>query len=194
MYKLCKTDRSARRQWELEQGLLEAMKTQRYEDISVSDLCQRMGIPRKCFYRYFDSKDGALHALIDHTLMEFWDWGDSLYAGSTREGLELFFRFWKENRGLLDALESSGLSRILAERAVDFSSSDALIMGHLLPGGEGDGARHIAAFWVWGMMAMMLSWYREGFPESPARMAEVAARALDRAAIVTPASCFPQKR
>ena len=191
MYKLCKTDRSAQRQWELEQGLLEAMKTQRYEEISVSDLCQRMGIPRKCFYRYFDSKDGALHALIDHTLIDYWDWGGNLNAGSIREGLEYFFRFWKEKRGLLDALENSGLSQLLTERAVDFSASDALIMGQLLPGGESDGTRHIAAFWVWGMMAMMLSWYREGFPESPVRMAEAAASSLSRATTATPARDFP---
>ena len=41
------------------------------EEISVSDLCDRLNIPRKSFYRYFSSKDGALFALLDHTLMEF---------------------------------------------------------------------------------------------------------------------------
>ena len=71
MYKLCKTERSANRQRQLEEGLLTAMETTRYDDISVSDLCEQMDIPRKSFYRYFDSKDGALQALIDHTLMEF---------------------------------------------------------------------------------------------------------------------------
>ena len=71
MYKLCKTEQSAARQRQLEQGLLQAMQTQRYEDISISDLCDRMGIPRKSFYRYFSGKEGALAALIDHTLMEF---------------------------------------------------------------------------------------------------------------------------
>ena len=71
MYKLCKTEQSAARQRQLEQGLLQVMSTSRYEDINVSGLCQKMGIPRKSFYRYFSSKDGALHALIDHTLMEY---------------------------------------------------------------------------------------------------------------------------
>ena len=71
MYKLCKTEQSAQRQRELEQGLLAIMNSTRYEDITVSDMCQKLNIPRKSFYRYFSSKDGALHALIDHTLMEF---------------------------------------------------------------------------------------------------------------------------
>ena len=71
MYKMCKTEQSARRQRELELGLLEAMKTQRYEDISISELCGTLGIPRKTFYRYFDSKDGALYGMIDHTLLDY---------------------------------------------------------------------------------------------------------------------------
>ena len=71
MYKLCKTEQSAQRQRQLEEGLLTAMKTKRYEEITISDLCEQMDIPRKSFYRYFSSKDGALHALIDHTLLDF---------------------------------------------------------------------------------------------------------------------------
>ena len=51
MYKLCKTEQSARRQRELEQGLLAAMSTHQYEEITVSDLCDQMNIPRKSFYR-----------------------------------------------------------------------------------------------------------------------------------------------
>ena len=39
MYKLCKTEQSAARQRQLEQGLLAAMQMIRYEDINVSVLC-----------------------------------------------------------------------------------------------------------------------------------------------------------
>ena len=68
MYKLCKTEQSALRQRELEEGLLKTMSVHHYDDISVSDLCQQMDIPRKSFYRYFSSKDGALFALIEKTV------------------------------------------------------------------------------------------------------------------------------
>ena len=71
MYKLCKTEQSANRQRQLEQGLLSMMAETQYDQISVSDLCTYLQVPRKSFYRYFTSKDGALHALVDHTLMEY---------------------------------------------------------------------------------------------------------------------------
>ena len=71
MYKQCRTEQSASRQRHLEQGLLQMMLKRQFEEISVSDLCEEIGVPRKAFYRYFSGKDGALHALIDHTLLEY---------------------------------------------------------------------------------------------------------------------------
>lgn len=174
MYKLCRTDLSAQRQRKLERGLLEAMKYRRYEDISVSDLCQQLQIPRKSFYRYFDSKDGALHALIDHTLMEYVEWWSSLDPGNTAVKLESFFQFWKENRGLLDALEDSGLTRVLAERATSFSCSDSMLLARINPCAQ-DAQVYSASFWVSGLTALALSWFRRGFAESPAQMAQIAA-------------------
>ena len=45
MYKYCVTEQSARRQRELENGLLQAMCSRKYEDISISELCQQIGVP-----------------------------------------------------------------------------------------------------------------------------------------------------
>ena len=71
MYKICKTEQSSQRQRQIEQGLFQLMRIMRYEDISISDLCEKLQIPRKTFYRYFSGKDGALYALIDHILIDF---------------------------------------------------------------------------------------------------------------------------
>ena len=98
MYKFCKTEQSVQRQRELEQGLLTMMEHQRFEEISVSDLCDRLNIPRKSFYRYFSSKDGALFALLDHTLMEFYDTGsiEGLRGGNSRMTIEKPLIVYKE--------------------------------------------------------------------------------------------------
>ena len=107
MYKLCKTEQSAQRQRQLEEGLLTAMRTKRYEEITISDLCDQMGIPRKSFYRYFSGKDGALHALIDHTLLDFEQYSGILVGSSPtniHKELRRFFEFWQQHRQLLEAL------------------------------------------------------------------------------------------
>ena len=71
MYKLCKTEQSARRQREIESALLEIMMKKSYNEITITELCERLDMPRKTFYRYFESKDDALYALIEHTMTEY---------------------------------------------------------------------------------------------------------------------------
>lgn len=183
MYKLCKTEQSAQRQRQLEEGLLRAMSTVRYEEITVSDLCRQMEIPRKSFYRYFTSKDGALHALIDHTLMEFEGAVDAdVYVPGEKRSLtrdlERFFRFWQNRKTLLDALERSDMSGILIKRAIDYALTEVVFPGRFLPGESRQTQNHVVMFGVCGLMSMMLQWHKSGFEDSLQDLARVAARLL----------------
>lgn len=183
MYKLCKTEQSAQRQRELERGLLAAMNSHRYEEISVSDLCDHMNIPRKSFYRYFSSKDGALHALIDHTLLDYEAFPGTRQPGDKRtyqQDLERFFLFWKEQKPLLDALERSGISGVLVTRSIDHALSDAGTPARFLPQNERIAREHATTFGVCGLMSMVLSWHHGGYQTSPRQMASIAVQLLTK--------------
>lgn len=182
MYKLCKTEQSANRQRQLEIGLLEAMGSHHYDEITVSDLCERMQIPRKSFYRYFSGKDGALHALIDHTLLEYEGvFGLSQSAGGAAAvQLEHYFVFWKDHRQLLDALARSGLSGVLIERSISHALNDPSISQHFKSVQEPQAVSHAATFAVCGLMSMMLNWHHSGYAMTPKQMANIAVRILTR--------------
>lgn len=181
MYKVCQTEQSARRQRELEKGLLQLMLHRNYEDISVSDLCAHMQLPRKSFYRYFASKDGALYSLIDHTLADFFRMPlpANEKRGSAIGDLGLFFAFWHENKSLLDALQRSSLSGILLERANSFALREGLFPQNMksIPA-EIQGIA--LSFAVCGLMSMTLDWHRQGFLVSPEEMTALAFRMLTR--------------
>lgn len=176
MYKQCRTEQSAARQRELERGLLRIMSQRHYDEISVIDLCKELDIPRKAFYRYFDSKDGALFALIDHTLMDYDghnQWISGQKNASAQEYMEWVFRYWVENRELLDALSRSGLTGILVQRAIEHArkmdklpfftaSSDRLLQDYA------------TMFAVCGLMSMITQWHHDGFVRSPEEMAMLA--------------------
>ena len=180
MYKLCKTEQSAARQRQKEQGLLTAMQTIRYEDINISELCQRLGIPRKSFYRYFSGKDGALHALIDHTLMEY----ESFSAAHQTEKrtlqneLERFFRFWMAHKKFLDALQYSDISGVLVKRTIHHAVTEGFFPERFLQNEERVVQNHVVSFAVCGLMTMMVQWHHNGYPESSSELAQVAARLL----------------
>ena len=183
MYKLCKTEQSAARQRQLEQGLLDAMRSMRYDEISISDLCDRMSIPRKSFYRYFTGKDGALQALVDHSLMEFADYTAVYRSGRVRTiylDLESFFQFWVEKRELLDALVRSNLSGMLVDRAVAFALSDDVLPVRFLPNDDHDMQQHITMFGVCGLMSMVLSWHDNGYRQPIEEMSRIAVRMISR--------------
>lgn len=180
MYKLCKTEQSTVRQRQIEEGLLALMQTRRYDDITVSDLCARLEIPRKSFYRYFSGKDGALIALLDHRLMEYENRPDenvNLWEHVFYVDLDWFFTFWKLQKPLLDALEHSGLSGMLVERAIR-NSREAQIFdyGSYSP----EYVEASTAFTVCGIMSMVLQWHHEGYGRSVEEMAALARELLGR--------------
>ncbi len=183
MYKLCKTEQSAQRQRQLEEGLLTAMKTKRYEEITISDLCEQMGIPRKSFYRYFSSKDGALHALIDHTLLDFEQHTGILSGsalGDAHQDLRHFFEFWHQQKQLLDALERSGLSGVLIQRAITQAQNEYVLPRYPTAPELKVVQHHAITFAICGLMSMMTRWHRSGYTESAQEMANIATALLTK--------------
>lgn len=183
MYKLCKTEQSANRQRQLEQGLLEAMKSSCYEEISISDLCDQLQVPRKSFYRYFSGKDGALHALIDHTLMLFEMKSIHTHTGerrSARRELEAYFRFWQEQKPLLNALERSGLSGVLVQRAIEYALGEGNVRQPLSYQTMMGEQEYAIMFGICGLMTMMVQWHHDGYAVPVEQIAAVAERVLTK--------------
>ena len=183
MYKLCKTEQSSARQRKLERGLLEAMLSQHYDEISVSDLCDSMGIPRKSFYRYFSGKDGALYALIDHTILEYEGWfsqGNGREAKNCKKEMEQFFRFWKEHRILLDALYRSNLTGALVQRVLGHATADMGLSGRMLMQDNRTVTEHAITFAVCGLMSLLLKWHESGFDMTSSQIAAISVELLTK--------------
>lgn len=187
MYKLCRTEQAAQRQRQLEKGLLKAMLQTRYEDISISDLCEQMQVPRKSFYRYFSSKDGALFALLDHTLMEFsasTNIMPTLRKGSALGDLERYFEFWYAHADLLEALRRSQLSGLLVERSTNLAMQESMMPARILEWSPGS-RRMALSFCICGLLSMVLQWQEQNYQLTPAEMAKIASAMLTQP-LITP--------
>lgn len=179
MYKLCKTEQSAKRQREIENCLFEIMRTKHYDEITITELCERMNMPRKAFYRYFDSKEDALSALIDHSMSEYNGFMVDRSAETNRSltlELEEYFLFWYEKRELLSALDKSGLIGNLIERTVNYPIGDRIVIARFLPDDNDKVREIIFKFAFSGLVYTMIGWYRNGFDVSTREMAETACR------------------
>ena len=180
MYKYCATEESARRQRQLETCLQELMLTDNDAQITISHICDRAGISRKSFYRYFSSKDGCLYALLDHAIFD----GASFYlpepAGvqSTRLAYEHFFCYWNENAQLLDALDKNNLSLLLAERMIAYTVREEQEFRYLFRT-QRDESSERSIFYISGIVGLILTWYRSGFSKSPTQMAAILSDMID---------------
>lgn len=175
MYKQCQSEQSASRQRELEQGFLRVMLKKNYDQITVSDLCEELKVPRKSFYRYFSNKDGVLYSLIDHTLMDYDvrttrpEFDNDLTPMQYMMGV---FSYWVERKQILDALEKSGLSGLLVQRALDFTK-DLDTIPDFMQIADRRLREYGTMFTVCGLMTMIVQWHHDGFTKSVEEMAKL---------------------
>ena len=178
MYKICKTERSAKRQREIELAFLKLMETTPYNDISVTLLCQSIGIPRKAFYRYFDTKEDALLALIDHTLAEC----DTIVASNAplRTRVERVVLFVKRQKPLLGALEKNDLLGPLTSIAARSPACKPEFLANVFPN-EPEWIRPtLARFAASGFIFLVVEWHKNNFDRTVSEMTDIAYRLLAR--------------
>ena len=183
MYKLCKTEQSTKRQREIERALFDLMMKKVYSDITVTELCDALSMPRKAFYRYFDSKDDTLYALIEHTMAEYNDFSAGIDKSKVRmlkREIEKYFAFWQEHKLLLDALYKNNMLEKIIDVSLNFPINDMVSLKKFLPD-DSDWAREkIFKFAVCGLVFQMLDWYKDGFKTSISDMARLACRTLSK--------------
>ena len=181
MYKHCNTEDSARRQRQLEQCLLELMAEVPYSAITIGQICERCGISRKSFYRYFDSKDGCLHALLDHTFIE----GATYYtpeADTEQFDIVLcnrIFEYWQKQTPLLDALEKNCQSLQIPQRLIRYILTEEPEYARYMGIAPSDMMEHVV-FTVSGVMGLVLAWHHEGYQKTAAQMGELLYHMIQR--------------
>lgn len=175
MYKQCQTESSVARQREMEQGLLRMMQKRQYDEISVSDLCTELGVPRKAFYRYFSGKDGAFYSMIDRVLVDY-----DIHAlsgadddSSTLKYMIYVFEYWMKQKPLLDALKKSERSGILVQRAL-LIANNLDVLPDFMQIRDQRLREYGTMFLICGLMTMIVQWHHDGFGKSPREMAQLA--------------------
>jgi len=181
MYKHCNTEDSARRQQQLEQCLLELMAEFPYSAITIGQICGRCGISRKSFYRYFDGKDGCLHALLDHTIMS----GATYFIpGEGREQFGLpqcvrIFEYWQQQTLLLDVLEKNGQSLQVLQRIIRYILTEVPEYAHYMGIAQADTMEHVV-FTVSGILGLVLTWHHGHYQKTAAQMGELLYQLMQR--------------
>ena len=173
MYKHCNTDDSARRQRQIENCLLEMMKTTPYSQITIGDICLKIGLSRKSFYRYFSSKDGCLHSLLDHCILTAASACiiDTPETPSLVPAFERYFASWKQMSPLLEALCQNRLTTTLFERTLLCMTRNNPELASYFSINRSVDFHEQLLFIVCGTLSLVLNWHHSGYQKTPQEMA-----------------------
>ena len=183
MYKHCTTEESAQRQRQLEQCLLELMADIPYSGITISQICERVNLSRKSFYRYFDSKDDCLNALLDHVVMDgsTYYMADAAFSHTDLSFCIRVFEYWQQQTPLLDVLEKNALSLQLLQRMVRYILEEEPDYARYMGIPSTDVMEHVV-FLVNGVMGMVLAWHHGRYEKTAAQMGNILYRLMQRQA------------
>lgn len=176
MYRQCCTEEGALRQKQLTHSLFDLMGAMPYSRITIADICSRVGITRKSFYRYFDCKEDCLNALLDQVLQDF-----TLFypqACTTprpnEEFLEHYFTYWQQQSALLDALNRNQLTSCLYERTLLSTTSEVQIRRSQ----ESENNLDQLLFVICGITGLIITWHIDGYRKTAAQMASCVNRLI----------------
>lgn len=129
------------------------MEKQKYQNITVTSLCKEMNIPRKTFYRYFDTLEDVLNLIIDEVLMESF-----LYL-EIKSDLSGYFTYWKKQKYLLDVFEKNELSSLLVTK-----SQKKFYSSNTFKNMTNKDIRYSA--YIAAIFTILLSWHHSGMRQS----------------------------
>lgn len=176
-YKHCVTESAADRQRQFEAALLELMGHKHYSQISVQEICDRVGLSRKSFYRYFSNKEMCLTALVDHTILDYRT--EPLPGHALTDSLTHYFHYWYHHRSLLEALAREHLVDILIQRSIASVIEEGDFF-QKVSGRDVDMHQDEAIFLISGLVGVLLHWHQEGCQASPAQLASTLEQMLSQ--------------
>ena len=168
MYRKCVTEISVQHQRQIEEALLELMGKMPFSEITVTQLCQSAQVTRRVFYHLFTGKTDALHALVDHRILECEGYRTDLADPALR-----FFLYWQDQKKLLDGLDKSSMHTLLLERMISSVLKEDYDVRSWLKADDPEDGTDILIFKLSGILSLVHRWHFSGYRKSPEQMAKL---------------------
>lgn len=133
MYKICKTKPSKKRQYDIMNAFLELLQKKHVRDITVTELCTYAKIPRKTFYRYFESIEDIFDYWTDQINRELYQAvnTEELSLENLKDVLVTFFQYWDKNHTAIHIIRNNQLSQSFFSRLIENASMNTLYTGKM---------------------------------------------------------------
>ncbi len=153
-------------------ALVQLMWKKDYENITIKELCEKAGVSRMSFYRYYDNKEDIFIDFCDERFEEFYE----TYLNTTSIRFEDFilnlFTFFKKYNRHLIILRRAGKQQILLAQfnnyfkyLVSKSNSTVILMQSKNP--------VLGPLLAGGIYNVLMDWLDDGMEKTPEEMTKL---------------------
>ena len=141
-----------------------------YEEISVKDICEKAGISRMSFYRYYNKKDDIFVEYCDEKFAEFFEQFSKIKEPTLEILLYEVFKFVKENQRQLQVMKKANRISLLLEQFEGYAKYTAkkINFSNIKAAKE---SPQFGAFIAGGIFNVITNWLNDGMIKSPEIMA-----------------------
>lgn len=159
----------------LKNALTEMLQTQNISNISIRELCEKSGINRSTFYKYYGSQFDLLSE-IERDLLQ--DIEESLSNGNAKnpKGLGDLLRYLENNLDLVRLLLNSNVDPKFPEKLFSMPQIQSRIKELLPDDISPEEYAYVSNFLIFGAYQMVLMWINKEQRESPDYLAELIIR------------------
>lgn len=180
MYKQCKSLQSSQRQEKIADCLLQLIQEKPYEEINITELCKKTGVPRNTFYRYFANKDAVLSYVTERFFNEHMELMLHIYEKKAdwhlADYLTLWLRKYRENEAFWEIVNKGTRHNMMLDQmvknqtkladpawSIDFSNFETKRM----------------IFVAYGMQGILDSWRHSGYSQPEQEIAAQICKLLE---------------
>ena len=145
-------------------ALMKLMQEQKFDNISVGELCKVAGVSRMTYYRSYNNKEDILLQHLDECFAVYLA---DLPAQDFYSVALSFFQFWQgQERDFLIAVVRSGMSAQLMDKFYAYLDQ---IIPQMVPSEEVQ--PFVKSFLAGGLYKMLMDWMKTGAQTAPEKMA-----------------------
>lgn len=146
----------------LETALFTLMKEKNYNSISISELCNKAGVGRTSFYRYYEEKDEIIYKFFVDAWIKWCDKYNVIIRDSFDSlNAKTFFEYNYSIRNRIELVNKYHLDYIILE-SIDY---------HLRKSDNHKGFE--GRFYGYALYGLLKEWCEHQFKESPEEMTEI---------------------
>ena len=140
-----------------------------FEDISIKEICEKAGVSRMSFYRYYSTKEDVFIVFCDETFDSFFQQISHNPSLTLKEMYILFFTNLKRYHREIDLLKKSQRETILLSQFEQYASYMASKMNFALHQNQNPFS---IPFFSGGLFNVVMRWSNRNYIDTPEEMTE----------------------